>query len=194
MSAISFRIKSMFLLGFLSSMALYANTCPFNMGKDAQNVSSETQCPFIKKSSSSSTCCRGPQGKRGERGEKGETAPGPSMDGSITYTIVDFPFISGDFTFRVIIASPDGRQVGTDVFSSTALPLLPISLTFDAPIYTGAYPVIVEIVSVNVPGQVDFVGITSNTADTNTYITSTPAFGDPSFVGKKTVFGAFAVP
>ncbi len=137
---------------------------------------------------------RGPRGKTGHQGHQGLPGPGTSIDGSLTVSINEFPFPSGDFTFNLILITPDGREVGTPVFSSTNLPVGPVLLTLPSPLYTGVYLLAAEIVSVNTPGSLQILGTTSNTADTNIYAIQSGISAISALIGRRAVIAAFAVP
>ncbi len=147
-------------------------------------------------------CKRGPRGKTGHQGKQGFPGSGPKLDiPALTVAIDDFPIPSGDFphpagdfTFNIILITPDGREVGTPVFSSADLPEFPVFISLPGPLYTGTYLLVAEIVSVNIPGSLGIVATTFNTADTNLYGIQSGFSGISSLIGQRATLSAFAVP
>lgn len=114
-------------------------------------------------------------------------------EGVWTFTLSDFSTVSSDFTYKIILSSPTGKQYKTSLLYSSSSPLDPVVIKIKDPI-KGPYFVYIQVMSATVNGNLTVIAKVSNhknsTRYRSTYILN-PVFHP---INKKVFLGAFSVP
>ena len=115
------------------------------------------------------------------------------IHGTWKFTIPQFLAASGDFTFRMLITSPTGKQYKTKPISSANLPATPLILEIENP-RSGQHIIFFELLSINVSGSISFISTISNNKNHREYILPVDMETDPRLVGKRFTMSAFSIP
>lgn len=114
--------------------------------------------------------------------------------GTLTVAVQNFANVTGDFTFQIVVNSPDGQVYTSPSLSAASLPTPPFVLTTFNPIPEGTYYISTIINSITTPGSLVLSTQSANSRNSNVYFDIGTVSGTSDRLGQKTFLDLFLFP